>query len=676
MHIHEYQAKRLLSAYGVPTPEGRLAATPGEAEQAARDLPGPVWVVKAQIHAGGRGKAGGVKMCRSPEEAREAAASLLGARLVTPQTGPDGERVNAVWIERGTASARECYLAVALDRASQCLTVMASPGGGMDIEAVAASSPERVFTARLDGGHYLWPFQARNLLEGWGLESGPARELASLVRRLAALAAEKDMTQLEINPLALSEGGGFVALDAKMNFDDSALKRHPDIVALRDTEEGDPLERAAAEKGLTYVRLGGSIGTLVNGAGLAMATMDAIKQAGAEPANFLDAGGGASEETVAAGFSIMLSDPHVRGILINIFGGARHRERGPQTGHRRAAGGAARRDQRGGRAAHPPGKRPPVPHRFLHVRGGPPDRRARGGIPSGGRCMSILIDDGSRVLVQGITGREGQFHTERMIRYGTRVVGGVTPGRGGQPTLGVPVFDSVRQAVRETEADVSVAFVPAALAADAACEASEAGIRLVVVIAEHVPVLDMVRVKAFFRGRGTLLVGPNCPGIISPGKCKVGIMPGYIHRPGVVGLVSRSGTLTYEAVHQLTAAGLGQSSCVGIGGDPIHGLSFVDLLKLYGDDPETEAVCLIGEIGGDAEERAAEYIRSSRYPKPVFGFIAGLTAPPGKRMGHAGAIISGTSGRGEDKIAAFEEAGVTVIRELGSFGSVVAQKLL
>ena len=300
MHIHEYQAKRLLSAYGVPTPEGRLAATPGEAEQAARDLPGPVWVVKAQIHAGGRGKVGGVKVCRSPEEAREAAASLLGARLVTPQTGPDGERVNTVWIEQGTAGARECYLAVALDRASQCLTVMASPGGGMDIEAVAASSPERVFTARLDGGHYLWPFQARNLLEGWGLESGPARELASLVRRLAALAAEKDMTLLEINPLALSEGGVFVALDAKMNFDDSALKRHPDIAALRDREEGDPLERAAAEKGLTYVRLGGSIGTLVNGAGLAMATI---------------------EETVAAGFSIMLSDPHVRGILINIFGG-------------------------------------------------------------------------------------------------------------------------------------------------------------------------------------------------------------------------------------------------------------------------------------------------------------------------------------------------------------------
>lgn len=321
MHIHEYQAKRLLSDYGIPVPGGRLAVTPEEAEEATRDLPGPVWAVKAQIRAGGRGKAGGVRLCRSPGEVREAAASLLGARLTTPQTGPQGERVGSVWIEQGTAIARECYLAVALDRTAQCLTVMASPEGGVDIEAVAAASPEKVFTARLDGGHYLWPFQARNLLEGWGLGPDEARELAGLVRRLAALAAEKDMTQLEINPLALAEGGGFVALDAKMDFDESALRRHPDISALRDAEEGDPLERAAMQKGLAYVRLGGSIGTLVNGAGLAMATMDAIKQAGAEPANFLDAGGGASEESVAAGLEIMLSDPRVRGILINIFGG-------------------------------------------------------------------------------------------------------------------------------------------------------------------------------------------------------------------------------------------------------------------------------------------------------------------------------------------------------------------
>ena len=290
--------------------------------------------------------------------------------------------------------------------------------------------------------------------------------------------------------------------------------------------------------------------------------------------------------------------------------------------------------------------------------------------------MSILVDKNTRVLVQGLTGREGRFHTEQMQAYGTTVVAGCTPGKGGQTVLGVPVFNTVAKAVRETGADVSVVFVPASVAADAVCEAADAGVRLVICITEHIPVLDMVRVKARLKDTGTQLVGPNCPGVITPGQCKIGIQPGYIHKPGSVGVISRSGTLTYEAVHQLTAAGLGQSSCVGIGGDPIHGLSFVDLLKLYGDDPETEAVCLIGEIGGDAEERAAEYIRSSRYPKPVFGFIAGLSAPPGKRMGHAGAIISGTSGRGEDKIAAFEEAGVTVIRELGSFGSVVAQKLL
>ena len=290
--------------------------------------------------------------------------------------------------------------------------------------------------------------------------------------------------------------------------------------------------------------------------------------------------------------------------------------------------------------------------------------------------MSILVDQNTRLLVQGITGHQGKFHTEQMLAYGTNIVGGVTPGKGGQTFVDVPVFNTVREAKQATNANASIIYVPPKFAADSILEAIDAELPLVVCITEGIPVLDMARVKHYLEGSKTRLIGPNCPGLISPGLCKVGILPGYIHKKGHVGVISRSGTLTYEAVHQLTAAGLGQSSCVGIGGDPIHGLSFVDLLKLYGDDPETEAVCLIGEIGGDAEERAAEYIRSSRYPKPVFGFIAGLTAPPGKRMGHAGAIISGTSGRGEDKIAAFEEAGVTVIRELGSFGSVVAQKLL
>jgi succinyl-CoA synthetase alpha subunit len=286
--------------------------------------------------------------------------------------------------------------------------------------------------------------------------------------------------------------------------------------------------------------------------------------------------------------------------------------------------------------------------------------------------MSILVNKNSRVVVQGLTGKEGMFHTEKMIEYGSPVVAGVTPGKAGQQVLGLPVFNTVADAVKETGADTSICFVPAAFAADAACEASDAGIKVVVVISEHIPVMDLIRVKAYLKARGTLMVGPNCPGVITPGECKLGIMPGYIHRPGSVGVISRSGTLTYEVVHQLTAAGLGQSTCIGIGGDPIIGLNFIDLLQMFADDPQTEAVAVIGEIGGDAEERAAAFIKAN-VKKPVFGFVAGLTAPPGKRMGHAGAIISGSKGRAEDKLAAMEAAGITVVKALGEFGATVAR---
>ena len=321
MNIHEYQAKGLLKEFGVPVPQGGLAVTPQEARAVAESLPGPVWVVKAQIHAGGRGKGGGVKVCKSPDAVEEAARAILGMQLVTHQTGPEGKKVHKVWVEQGTDIARELYLSVVLDRAAACLTVMASPDGGMDIEAVAEKTPERIFTTRLDGCLRVWPYQAQSLFFGCGLTQAQVGEGVKLLQGLVELAAAKDATLVEINPLAVTGDGHLVALDAKMNFDESGLKRNPDIAALEDPEEGDPLEREGQEMGVNYVRLDGYVGTMVNGAGLAMATMDAIKQAGALPANFLDAGGGASEETVAAGFSIMLSDPRVRGILINIFGG-------------------------------------------------------------------------------------------------------------------------------------------------------------------------------------------------------------------------------------------------------------------------------------------------------------------------------------------------------------------
>ncbi len=288
--------------------------------------------------------------------------------------------------------------------------------------------------------------------------------------------------------------------------------------------------------------------------------------------------------------------------------------------------------------------------------------------------MSILVNAGTRVLTQGITGATGQFHTRACREYGTRMVAGVTPGKGGTSFEGIPVFDSVEQAVQETAANASVIYVPPPFAADAILESADAGVPLVVCITEGVPVHDMMRVKRYLKDRGTVLVGPNCPGVITPGECKIGIMPGDIHKRGAIGVISRSGTLTYEAVDQLTRLGLGQSTCVGIGGDPIRGLNFVDVLGRFNDDDETEAVVLIGEIGGSAEQDAAEWIRA-HMKKPVVGFIVGRTAPPGKRMGHAGAIISGGKGTAAEKVEALRGAGVRMAPSPADIGQTMKEAL-
>jgi succinyl-CoA synthetase alpha subunit len=288
--------------------------------------------------------------------------------------------------------------------------------------------------------------------------------------------------------------------------------------------------------------------------------------------------------------------------------------------------------------------------------------------------MAILVNKNTRVLTQGITGATGQFHTKACKEYGTQMVAGVTPGKGGTSFEGIPIFDTVQRAVRETGANASVIYVPPPFAADAILESADAGIPLIICITEGVPVRDMVKVKRYLAGRSSRLLGPNCPGTITPGECKIGIMPGHIHKPGHIGVVSRSGTLTYEAVDQLTRLNMGQSSCVGIGGDPVHGFEFVDVLALFNSDPGTEAVVMIGEIGGSAEEEAAAWIKANM-KKPVVGFIAGQTAPPGKRMGHAGAIISGGKGTAKEKIAAMTSAGIRMASSPATIGRTMQEAL-
>ncbi len=288
--------------------------------------------------------------------------------------------------------------------------------------------------------------------------------------------------------------------------------------------------------------------------------------------------------------------------------------------------------------------------------------------------MSIWVDKNTKLLVQGITGAVGAFHTKQMLEYGTKIVGGVTPGKAGSKVEGVPVYNTVAAAVKATGANASVIYVPPGFAADAICEGVDAGLGIVVCITEGIPILDMVRVKRYMEGKKTRLIGPNCPGIITPGECKIGIMPGYIHKPGSVGIVSRSGTLTYEAVHQVTALGMGQTTCIGIGGDPVNGTNFIDVLAAFEADPKTKSVIMIGEIGGTAEEEAAHFVKT-KMSKPVVGFVAGQTAPKGKRMGHAGAIISGGKGTAAEKIEAFKAAGISVSEAPSDLGITLAKRL-
>ena len=519
-------------------------------------------------------------------------------------------------------------------------------------------------------------FQARRLAFGLGLSGEAFKQGSALIRNLFRLYLAKDCSLAEINPLVVTKDGRVLALDAKLNFDDNALYRHKEVVELRDIHEEDPLDVEASKYSLNYIKLDGDVACMVNGAGLAMATMDIVKLSGGEPANFLDVGGGASPEQIENAFRILSSDPSVKAVFINVFGGILRVDRLAEgiIGAVRKLGLTLPVVLRAEGTNVEQGKKMlaesglPTDHGRRHGR-----RRAQGGgAREGAEGVSVLVDRNTRVVVQGITGKEGAFHAARCKEYGTKVVGGVTPGKGGTTHEGFAVWNTVEEAVQKEGADCALIFVPPPAAADAIMEAAAAGVPLVICITEGIPVTDMVRAKHFVTGTKSRLIGPNCPGVITPDQAKIGIMPGHIHKAGAVGVVSRSGTLTYEVVGQLTARGIGQSSCVGIGGDPVNGTSFVDVLRLFNDDPATRAIMMIGEIGGTAEEDAAAFIKA-HVKKPVVAFICGQTAPPGRRMGHAGAIIAGGKGTAAEKMKALEMAGATLVRSPADMGATVAK---
>ena len=677
MKIHEYQAKTILARYGVPIPKGEVAFNPAEAGEIAKRLGGGAVVVKAQIHAGGRGKAGGVKLANNAEEAEHIARDMIGMTLKTHQTGPEGRLVSRVFVEEGLGIARELYLALILDRTAARPILMASPDGGMDIEEVAAKTPDRIFKEYISPGAGLVPFQGRKLSFALGLDAAQAIKATKLMLALYEAFKGTDASMVEINPLVVTTGGDLLALDAKMNFDDNALYRHPDIRELRDLGEEDPLEIEASKFSLNYIRLGrldrvhgqrrrpghGDDGHHQTGGRRAgqLPRRGRRRQCRADPERLQDPDGRQEREGGA--------DQHLRRHpALRCAGGRRDcRRQGTrrQGAHRRANG----RHQRGAGQTDAQGQRSEFRGRRRDGRCGHESRD-----PGESALMAILLDKSTRLLVQGLTGREGTFHAKQAAAYGTTVVGGVTPGKGGTQHEGWPIFNTCQNAVKATGANASVIFVPPAGAADAIMEAADAGIPLVVCITEGIPTLDMMRVLTFLKDRPTRLVGPNCPGVISPGKSKAGIIPGHICKEGRIGIVSKSGTLTYEAIHQLSGLGLGQSTCVGIGGDPLIGTSFIDVLGLFAGDPDTDAVILIGEIGGSAEEEAAAWIKS-HFKKPVVGFIAGQTAPPGRRMGHAGAIIAGGQGTADEKMQALTAAGVTVVKSPADMGAALKKRL-
>jgi succinyl-CoA synthetase alpha subunit len=711
MQLNEHDGKTLFEESGVPTPKG-LLLSPGDLNERRRleltsrlvGIPSP-WMLKVQVLSGGRGKQGGIVSVDSLEELFTKAEDLF-------QMIVSDRKVPLLRIEQRADIAREFYLSLTLHREWGCPVLTIGRRGGVDVEAIGAEDPNNLLIQKLNSLAGLGDHHIRTAFFHLGLDRHAAKAFwpgfQSLVRNLWNCFLRNGLLLAEINPLVLTGDDRWLALDGKVEVDDNLADQRQELRRFeRDVYFSDQ-ECRARQTGLSYHRFDGRVGLMVNGAGLAMATMDMLTFSGLEPANFLDLGGGAGQKAMDTAMAILLDDPQVEAVLINLFGGILSCEKVA----------AALKNALGGR---PPSKPvvvrlsghgaeagcallADVPGNTLHVTddlsqalamlktlvpsrtpvvdgtGGRASSSSFSSSPSSSGWAPVAVTEGlrrnrpfgldgsSRILVQGLTGREGQRHAALMqeygVKHGARVVAGVTPFKGGEGVLGLPVYSSVAAAVSKHQIDVSIIFVPGAVAADAILEAAQAGVPWIVCITEGIPQMDMLRVLKQLDDSPSRLIGPNTPGLIVPGEIKVGIMPGHIFTPGGVAVLSRSGTLTYETVHRLSAAGIGQSVCIGVGGDPYVGLGLTPCAELVVADPRTEAVLILGEIGGRAEEETAEHLRTTGWDGPILAFIAGRTAPEGKRLGHAGAILEKGGGGIQAKLDRLQAAGVTLCANL------------
>jgi succinyl-CoA synthetase alpha subunit len=700
MQLNEHQSKILFSEAAIPTPPGLLVHPEdlSASFEPPAGMPLP-WMLKVQVLAGGRGKQGGVVGVSTRDEIVD-----VGRRLFALQFG--GQHPPFLRLESRASIAREFYLSLAVQREWASVVFTVGRQGGVDVESAGANDPENLLIQRVDALAGLCAHNIRAAFFHLDLNASLWSGFQELVRNVWQCFTANGLLLAEINPLALTPEQQWLALDGKVEMDDNHVDLHPELKRFEQAVYFTPQELRAKAAGLSYHKFNGRVGLMVNGAGLAMATMDLLNFSGLEPANFLDLGGGAGQQAVDTAMDILLGDEQVEAVLINLFGGILSCEKVAASliaalggkapakplvvrlsGHGAEAGRALLAD---------------VPGADLHVTNNlnqaleiltevVSSRTVTTGVFSqtasspvhhvhsgtGGKLSLHPFDLGrsSQVLVQGLTGREGQRHARLMLEYGVRVVAGVTPFKGGQVILDLPVYSSVAQAARRHRIDASILFVPAAVAADAILEAAQAEIPWIICITEGIPQMDMLRVVEQLKGFKSRLIGPNTPGVIVPGEIKIGIMPGHIFSPGPVAVLSRSGTLTYETVHRLKGAGIGQSVCIGVGGDPYVGLGLKECGELVAVDPRTEALIILGEIGGQAEEQAAEHLRRIGWDGPILAFIVGLTAPEGKRLGHAGAILEKGKGGVKSKLDRLRAANVTVCENLDSIARLTAQGL-